>query len=76
MINKNTSQGNETYHKTSREEDLPKPSRYFIRTSTKENFNKTSEVGHGTHTDFIYNNICVKNDGFEAFYENYLEYKC
>ena len=29
----------------------------------------------GTQTNFIQNNIYVKNDVFEAFYEDYLEYK-
>ena len=29
----------------------------------------------GTQTNFIHNNIYVKNDVFEAFYEDYLEYK-
>ena len=48
MVKKNTSQGNESYHKT--------------------------EVESGTQTNFIYNNIYVKNDLFEAFYEDYLEY--
>ena len=28
-----------------------------------------------TQTNFIHNNIYVKNDVFEAFYEYYLEYK-
>ena len=37
--------------------------------------NKTSEVESGTQTDFIHNNIYVKNDVFGAFYEDYLEYK-
>ena len=57
------------------EEDLPQLSRHSIRTTTKENFNKTSEVEFGTQTNFIHNNIYVKNDVFEAFYEDYLEYK-
>ena len=42
-IKKNTSQGNESYHKTSTEEDLLQPPRHSIRTPTKENFNKTSD---------------------------------
>ena len=75
LIKKNTSQGNESYHKTPTEEDLPQPPRHSIRTPTKENFNKTSEVESGTQTNFIHNNIYVKNDVFEAFYEYYLEYK-
>ena len=29
----------------------------------------------GTQINFIHNNIYVKNDVFEAFYEDYLEYK-
>ena len=29
----------------------------------------------GTQTNFIHNNIYVKNDVFEAFCEDYLEYK-
>ena len=45
-----------------------------IRTPTKENFNKTSEVESRTQTYLIYNNIYVKNDVFEAFYEDYLKY--
>ena len=28
-----------------------------------------------TQTNFIHNNIYVKNNVFEAFYEDYLEYK-
>ena len=81
MIEKNTcqgnesSQGNESYHKTPTEEDLPQPLWHFVRTPTKVNFNKTSEVETGTQTNFIHNNIYVKNDVFEAFYEDYLEYK-
>ena len=74
VIKKNTSQGNEPYHKTSTEEDLPQPARHSIRTPTKENFNITSEVESGTKTNFIHNNIYVKNV-FEAFYDDYLEYK-
>ena len=75
MIKKNTSQANESYHKTPTEEDLPQPPQHSIRTPTKENFNKTSKVETGTQTNFIHNNIYVKNDVFEAFYEDYLEYK-
>ena len=75
LIKKNTSQGNESYHKTPPEEDLPQPPRYSVRTPTKENFNKTSEVESGTQINFIHNNIYVKNDVFEAFYGDYLEYK-
>ena len=73
-IKKNTSQGNYN-HKTRTEEDLSQPPRNSIRTPTKENFNKTSEVESGTETNFIHNNIYVKNDIFEAFYKDYLEYK-
>ena len=29
----------------------------------------------GTQTNFIHNTIYVKNDVFEALYEDYLEYK-
>ena len=54
---------------------LPQPPRHSVRTPAKENFNKTSEVESGTQTNFIHNNIYVKNDAFEAFYEDYLEYK-
>ena len=74
LIKKNTSQGNYN-HKTPTEEDLPQPPRHSIRTPTKENFNETSEVESGTRTNFIHNNIYVTNDDFEAFYEDYLEYK-
>ena len=75
VIKKSTSQGNESYHKKSTEEDLPQPPQHSIRTPPKENFNKTPEVKPGTQTDFIDNNIYVKNDVFEVFYEDYLEYK-
>ena len=75
MIKKNTSQGSESYHKTSTEEDLPQPPRHSIRTPTKQNFNETSEEESVTQTNFTHNNICVNNEVFEAFYENYLEYK-
>ena len=75
VIKKSTSQGNESYHQKSTEEDLPQPPRHSIRTPPKENFNKTPEVKPGTQTDFIDNNIYVKNDVFEVFYEDYLEYK-
>ena len=44
VINKDTSQGNESYHKTSTDEDLRQPPRHSTRTATKENFNKASEV--------------------------------
>ena len=74
LIKKNTSQGNYN-HKTPTEEDLPQPPRHSIRTPTKENFNKTSEGESGTRINFIHNNIYVTNDDFEAFYEDYLEYK-
>ena len=66
LIKKNTSQGNESYHKTPTEEDLPQPPRYSVRTPTKENFNKTSEVESGTQTNLIHNNICVKNNVFDV----------
>ena len=66
MIKKNSSQGNDSYHKTPTEEDLPQPPRHSARTHTKENFNKTSEVESGTQANFIHN-IYVKNDVFEAF---------
>ena len=69
LIKKNTSQSNESYHKTPTEEDLPQPPPHSMRTPTKENFNKTSEVEYGTQTTFIHNNIYVKNDVFDAFYE-------
>ena len=76
LIKKNTSQGNESYHKTPTEEDLPQPPRHSIRTPTKENFNKTSEVESGTRTtNFIHNKIYVTNDDFEALYEDHLKYK-
>ena len=74
VIKKNTSQGDESYHKTSTEEDLPQPSQHSIRTSTKKNFKKTSVVESATQANFIHN-IYVKNDVFESFYEDYLEYK-
>ena len=62
MIKKKTPQGYESYHK------IPLP--------TKGNFNKTSEeVESGTQTDFIFNNIYVQNDVFDAFYEDYIQYK-
>ena len=67
LIKKNTSQGNESYHKTPTEEDLPQPPRDSIRTTTKENFNKTSEVESGLQTNFIHNNIFVKNDVLKLF---------
>ena len=67
LIKKNTSQGNESYHKTPTEEDLPQPPRHSIRTTTKENFNKTSEVESGLQTNFIHNNIFVKNDVLKLF---------
>ena len=76
LIKKNKSQGNESYHKTPMEENLPQPSRHSIRTPTKENFNKTSEVESGTRTtNFIHNKIYVTNDDFEALYEDHLKYK-
>ena len=61
-------------HKTPTEEDLPQPPRHSIRTPTKENYNKTEEET-GPQTNFIHNNIYVKNDVFEDFCEDYLEYK-
>ena len=67
LIKKNRSQGNESYHKTPTEEDLPQPPRHSIRTTTKENFNKTSEVESGLQTNFIHNNIFVKNDVLKLF---------
>ena len=74
MIKKTISKGNELYHETSAEEDLPQPPRHSIRTPTKENyFNITSEVEYKTQTNFIHNNIYVKNHVFEAFYDDYLE---
>ena len=75
LIKKNTSQANESYHKTPTEVDLPQSPRHSIRTPTKKNFNKTSEVETRTLTNFIHSNIYIKNDVFEVFYEDYLEYK-
>ena len=57
MIKKITSEGNESYHKTSTKEDLPQPPRHSVRTPTKNNFNKTSDVESRTQADFIYINI-------------------
>ena len=70
LIKKNTSQGNESYHKISIDEASPQPLLHSIRTPTKENFNKTSEAESGTKANFIYNNIYIKNDVFDAFYED------
>ena len=67
LIKKNTSQGNESYHKTPTEEEIPQLPRHSIRTTTKENFNKTSEVESGLQTNFIHNNIFVKNDVLKLF---------
>ena len=39
-----------------------------------KSYHKT-EVEPGTQTNFIHNNIYVKNDVFEAFYKDFLEYK-
>ena len=80
MIKKKTPHGYESYHKISSGKDTPKPPRqppgYSVRTPTKENFNKTSEeVESGTQTDFVFNNMYVKNDVFDAFYEDYIQYK-
>ena len=75
VIKKNRSQDNESYHKTPTEVDLPQSPRHPIRTPTKKNFNKTSEVETRTLTNFIHSNIYIKNDVFEVFYEDYLEYK-
>ena len=74
VIKKNTSQV-ESYHQIATEEDLRQAPRHSIIPPTKENFNKTTEVESGTQTNFIHNNIYVKNDVFEAFYEDCLEYK-
>ena len=41
LIKKNISQGNESYHKTPTEEDLPQPPRHSKRAPTKENVNIT-----------------------------------
>ena len=71
LINKNTFQGIESYHKTPTEEDLPQPHRHSIKTLTKKNFNKTLEVESETQMNFTHNNIYVKNDVCDAFYENY-----
>ena len=49
VIKKNTSRGNESYHKTT-EKDLPQPPKHCTRTPTKTNFNKTSEVESETQT--------------------------
>ena len=67
MIKKKHPKGNESYHKTPTEEDLPPPPQHSIRTPTKENFNKTPDVESGTQTNFIHNNMYVQNDVFEAF---------
>ena len=53
MIKKNKSQGNESYHKISINEDLPQPPRHSLRTSAKENFNKASEVKSGEVESFL-----------------------
>ena len=65
VIKKTTSQGNESYHKTT-EKDLLQPPKHCTRTPTKTNFNKTSEVESETQTDFIYN-IYVKNEFLKLF---------
>ena len=80
MIKKKTPHGYESYHKISSGKDTlkppPQPPGYSIRTPTKENFNKTSEEAEpGTQTDFVFNNMYVKNDVFDAFYEDYIQYK-
>ena len=75
LLRRNTSQGNESCHKTPTVEDLRQPPQHSIRTPIKENSNKTSEVESGTQTNFIHDNIYVKNDVLEAFYEDYLKYK-
>ena len=53
VIKKNKSQGNESYHKISINEDLPQPPRHSLRTSAKENFNKASEVKSGEVESFL-----------------------
>ena len=67
VVKKKTPQGYESYHKIS----------YSIRTPTKENFNKISEEVEFDFekTDFVFNNMYVKNDVFDAFYEVYMQYK-
>ena len=75
VIKKNTFQGNESYQKTPMEEDLSEPPRHSIRTPTKENLNKSSEVESRTQINLIHNNVNVKNYIFEVFYKDYLDYK-
>ena len=75
VIKKNTFQGNESYQKTPTEEDLSEPPRHSIRTPTKENLNKSSEVESRTQINLIHNNVNVKNYIFEVFYKDYLDYK-
>ena len=75
VIKKNTFQGNESYQKTPAEEDLSEPPRHSIRTPTKENLNKSSEVESRTQINLIHNNVNVKNYIFEVFYKDYLDYK-
>ena len=80
VIKKMTPQVYESYHKISSGKDTPKPppqpTRYSIRAPTQDNFNKTSEeVESGTQTDFVFNNMYFKNNVFDTFYEDYLQYK-
>ena len=51
----------------------PYPPRYSIQAPTKDNPVETSECG--IHTELFHNNLYVKNDVFDTFYDDYTQYK-
>ena len=73
ITKKQTTQGYESYHNLSAELHTPYPPRYSIQTPTKDNPIETSECG--IQTELFHNNLYVKNDVFDAFYDDYIQYK-
>ena len=72
IIKKQTTQGYESYN-LSAELHTPCPPQYSIQTPTKDNPIETSECG--IQTELFHNNLHVKNDVFDAFYDDYIQYK-
>ena len=70
ITKKQTTQGYESHHNLSAELHSPYPPGYSIQTPTKDNPIETSE--RGIQTELFHNNLYVKNNVFDAFYDDYI----
>ena len=73
ITKKQTTQDYESHHNLSAELHSSYPPRYSIQTPTKDNPIETSE--RGIQTELFHNNLYVKNNVFDAFYDDYIQYK-